>query len=148
MDARGALRGRRREPPPAARRPGERVSTHRAVDYWGRQLVDQLIGKLPSALAPEGVAYVMHLSLLSQQRTAELLDAAGFRAAVVDWSMFEHAAAARGHAHADRARRGAQRRLPPGVGERDVVVAYLLEVTAKASGNGRGIGPGGRGPSL
>ena len=57
--------------------PAGAVSTHRAVDYWGRQLVDQLIAKLSAALAPEGVAYVMQLSLLSQQRTAELLDAAG-----------------------------------------------------------------------
>src|ERR687886_953596 len=33
--------------------PGEAVSTHRAADYWGRRLVDQLIAKLAEALAPE-----------------------------------------------------------------------------------------------
>jgi S-methylmethionine-dependent homocysteine/selenocysteine methylase/SAM-dependent methyltransferase len=111
--------------------PAGAVSTHRAVDYWGRQLVDQLISKLADALAPEGVAYVMQLSLLSQQRTAELLDAAGFRAEVVDWSMFG--------AGAEYAEAGAQIERVEDlsdayhlrVGDRDVLVAYLLEITAK-----------------
>src|SRR4051812_34542036 len=123
--------------------PAGAVSTHRAVDYWGRQLVDQLIAKLADALAPEGVAYVMQLSLLSQQRTAELLDAAGFRAEVVDWAMFG--------AGAEYAEAGAQidrvEDLSDAyhlrVGDRDVLVAYLLEITAKGNGDGRA---GGRGP--
>src|SRR3954451_2723455 len=116
--------------------PAGAVSTHRAVDYWGRQLVDQLIAKLASALAPEGVAYVMQLSIVSQQRTAELLDAAGFRATVVDWSMFgfppEHA-----RARAQIARVEEQSdAYHLAVGERDVVVAYLLEITAKGDDRG------------
>ena len=41
----------------------------------GAAALDQLIGKLPDALAPEGVAYVVQLSILSQRRTLELLDA-------------------------------------------------------------------------
>ncbi|MEA2269026.1 MAG: hypothetical protein QOC64_1636 [Solirubrobacteraceae bacterium] len=113
------------------------VSTHRAVDYWGRNLVDQLIGKLSGALAPEGVAYVMQLSILSQQRTAELLDAGGFRAEVVDFAMFgfgpEHAA---GREHIARVEELSDAHHLA-VGERDVMVAYLLEVTAKSNGNGR-----------
>jgi S-methylmethionine-dependent homocysteine/selenocysteine methylase/SAM-dependent methyltransferase len=123
--------------------PAGAVSTHRAVDYWGRQLVDQLISKLAHALAPEGVAYVMQLSLLSQRRTAELLDAAGFRAEVVDWSMFG--------AGAEYAEAGTQIERVEDlsdayhltVGDRDVLVAYLLEITAKGNGDGRA---GGRGP--
>jgi S-methylmethionine-dependent homocysteine/selenocysteine methylase/SAM-dependent methyltransferase len=109
--------------------PAGAVSTHRAVDYWGRQLVDQLVGKLAHALAPEGVAYVMHLSLLSQHRTAELLDAAGFRAEVVDWSMFgagpEYAAAREQIERVEDLSDAYHLR----VGDRDVLVAYLLEVT-------------------
>ncbi len=128
--------------------PAGAFSTHRAVDYWGRQLVDQLIGKLSAALAPEGVAYVMHLSVLSQQRTAELLDAAGFRAEVVDWSMFGMPALPEDTRTQIARVEELSDAYHLAVGERDVVVAYLLEVTAKASGNGRGIGPGGRGPSL
>src|SRR5919107_1839397 len=123
--------------------PAGAVSTHRAVDYWGRQLVDQLIGKLADALAPEGVAYVMQLSLLSQQRTADLLDAAGFRAEVVDWSMFglpaEYATARQQIERVEDLSDAYHLR----VGERDVLVAYLLEITAKGNGNGRG---GGRVP--
>ncbi|MEA2320623.1 MAG: hypothetical protein QOD81_473 [Solirubrobacteraceae bacterium] len=120
------------------------VSTHRAVDYWGRNLVDQLIGKLSDALAPEGVAYVMQLSIISQQRTAHLLDAAGFRAEVVDWAMFGFAPEL-----ADTREQIARvEELSDAhhlaVGERDVMVAYLLEVTAKANGNGR-LGLPGRG---
>jgi SAM-dependent methyltransferase len=122
--------------------PAGAVSTHRAVDYWGRQLVDQLIGKLSDALAPEGVAYVMQLSLLSQQRTAELLDAAGFRAEVVDWSMFgappEYTAA---REQIDRVE-DLSDAFHLEVGERDVLVAYLLEITAKTGGNGRAPLPG------
>src|SRR5262249_48078459 len=121
--------------------PAGAAATHRAVDYWGRQLVDQLIGKLSDALAPEGVAYVMQLSLLSQQRTSDLLEAAGFRATVVDWSMFglppdqdeTRAQIARVEELSDA--------YHLRVGERDVVVAYLLEIIAKGTGEHPPIGP-------
>jgi SAM-dependent methyltransferase len=123
--------------------PAGAVSTHRPVDYWGRQLVDQLIAKLSGALAPEGVAYVMQLSILSQQRTADLLDAAGFRAEVVDWVMYgvpgDQAPAREQIARVEDLSDAFHIR----VGERDVLVAYLLEITAKGNGNGRA---GGRGP--
>jgi S-methylmethionine-dependent homocysteine/selenocysteine methylase/SAM-dependent methyltransferase len=123
--------------------PAGAVSSHRAVDYWGRRLIDQLIAKLAEALAPEGVAYLMQLSILSQQRTAELLGAAGFRAEVVDWVMYgfgpEHAAAREHVARVEELSDAHHLR----VGDRDVLVAYLLEVTAKASAvNGRAALPG------
>jgi S-methylmethionine-dependent homocysteine/selenocysteine methylase/SAM-dependent methyltransferase len=117
--------------------PGGAVASHRAVDYWGRRVFDMLLAKLAEALAPEGVAYVMQLSILSQQRTSELLDAAGFRAEVVDWAMYgfgpEHAAA---REHIARVEELSDAHHLT-VGDRDVVVAYLLEITAKANGNGR-----------
>ncbi len=120
--------------------PVDAVSTHRAVDYWGRNVVDQLITKLGEALAPEGVAYLMQLSVLSQQRTAELLEAAGFAVRVVDYTMFgftaEQAAAreqiARVEALSDAHHLS--------VGERDVMVAYLLEITSDGAGRGRANG--------
>src|SRR3954454_20400787 len=125
--------------------PAGATATHRAVDYWGRQLVDQLVAKLAGALAPEGVAYVMQLSILSQQRTAELLDAAGFRADVVDWVMYglpaDQAPAPEQLARVEDLSDAFHLR----VGERDVLVAYLLEITAKGNGNGNG-DAGGRGP--
>ena len=72
--------------PQNPRNPLNEVATHRRVDFWGRALFDQLIAKLPRALAPDGVAYVVHLSLLSQRWTASLLRDAGLRARVVDFA--------------------------------------------------------------
>jgi hypothetical protein len=110
--------------------PVDAVSTHRAVDYWGRNVVDQLIAKLGDALAPEGVAYVMQLSVLSQQRTTELIEAAGFGARVVDYTMFgftdEQAAAREQIARVEALSDAHHLR----VGERDIMVAYLLEITS------------------
>ena len=68
--------------------PFEQVTTHRPLDYWGRNLIDHLIAKLPDALADGGVAYVMQLSIIGQERTAELLEERGFGARVVDFAFF------------------------------------------------------------
>jgi SAM-dependent methyltransferase len=65
---------------------GER-SSHRPVDYWGRGLVDQLLTKLPGALALEGVALVTITSILSRIRTQELLTAHGLSCEVVAWEL-------------------------------------------------------------
>ncbi|MBA2384926.1 MAG: homocysteine S-methyltransferase family protein, partial [Actinobacteria bacterium] len=54
--------------------PFEQFTGHRPLDYWGRNLLDHLLGLLPRLLEPDGVAYVMQLSILSQLRTAELLE--------------------------------------------------------------------------
>ena len=56
--------------------PLEQVTTHRPLDYWGRNLLDHLIQMLPEALADDGTAYVMQLSIIGQRRTAELLGSA------------------------------------------------------------------------
>ena len=57
----------------------------RPVDYWGRNAVDHLIRILPRALADDGVAYVLQASLLSQERTADLLARRGLQARVLDF---------------------------------------------------------------
>ena len=64
------------------------VTGHRPVDFWGRNLVDHLISILPDLLAPGGVAYLMQLSILGQARTAQLLEAAGLQAKVIDFDTF------------------------------------------------------------
>ena len=69
--------------------PFEQVTTHRPLDYWGRNLIDHLITKLPAALAPGGVAYLMQLSVIGQERTAARLAEHGLEARVVDFSFFE-----------------------------------------------------------
>ncbi len=93
--------------------PFARVSSHRLPDYWGRNLVDQLIEKLSEALAPEGVAYIVQLSILSQGHTADALAARGFVAQAVDYTLFSFPPEQEESPRADRPRRGAQRCLPP-----------------------------------
>ena len=110
--------------------PFARVSSHRLPDYWGRNLVDQLIAKLSEALAPEGVAYVVQLSILSQRHTADALAAARLRRAGVDYTLFSFPP----EQEESRAQIGRVEELSDAyhlaVGEEQVMVAYLLEVTA------------------
>jgi hypothetical protein len=72
--------------------PFQQSVTHRPLDYWGCNLVDNLISKLPDALTPDGVAYLMQLSILSQRQTAELLAERGFAGRVVDFGFMGVAA--------------------------------------------------------
>jgi SAM-dependent methyltransferase len=108
--------------------PAEQVSTHRPLDYWGRNLLDHLIAKLPEALAEDGVAYVMQLSILSQERTAALLAEHGFEATVVDYSFFEvtdlFARGAEHIAQVEQLTDAYHLRF----GDQPVMVSYLLEV--------------------
>jgi S-methylmethionine-dependent homocysteine/selenocysteine methylase/SAM-dependent methyltransferase len=109
--------------------PFEQVSTHRPLDYWGRNLIDHLISLLPEALADDGVAYILQLSIIGQERTAEQLEALGYRSRPVDFGFFEF--------HELFAERSEQitrvEQLSDAyhleLGDRDVMVAYLLEVT-------------------
>jgi SAM-dependent methyltransferase len=111
--------------------PMEQVTTHRPLDYWGRNLLDHLIKMLPEALADDGSAYVMQLSIIGQRRTAELLDRLGYQARVVDFAFFEFSdlftskseQIARVEAHSDA--------YHLTFGQTDVMVAYLLEITRK-----------------
>jgi S-methylmethionine-dependent homocysteine/selenocysteine methylase/SAM-dependent methyltransferase len=108
--------------------PFARVSSHRLPDYWGRNLVDQLIAKLSEALAPEGVAYIVQLSILSQRHTADALAARGFVAQTVDYTLFSFPP----EQDASRAQIARVEELSDAyhltVGEEPVMVAYLLEV--------------------
>jgi S-methylmethionine-dependent homocysteine/selenocysteine methylase/SAM-dependent methyltransferase len=119
--------------------PFQQGSTHRPVDYWGRMLLDQLVGKLSQALAPEGVAYVVHLSVLSREATDRLLAAAGLTAAVVDVGLFPFPP------ELEEARTQIRRveelsdAYHVQLGGHDVMAAYLLEIrhAGDAGANGR-----------
>jgi len=108
--------------------PEQHLAGHRPIDYWGRAPLDPVLTKLPGALAPEGVAYVVQLSILSQRRTAELLAAAGLDVRVATYEVFplppeleqQRAQIARVEELSDASH--------PRVGEHDLVVAYLLEI--------------------
>jgi SAM-dependent methyltransferase len=108
--------------------PAEQVSTHRPLDYWGRNLLDHLITMLPEALAEDGVAYLMQLSILSQERTAALLAEHGFEAKVVDYSFFEETDLfERSREHINHVEELTDA-YHVTLGDQEVMVAYLLEV--------------------
>ncbi len=116
--------------------PYEQVTTHRPLDYWGRNLIDHLIAKLPDALAGDGVAYVMQLSIIGQERTAELLAAHGLGARVAAFGFFEFNALFEGRRdqiERVEARSDAYHLHLDGT---DVIVAYLLEVRRLTPGIG------------
>ena len=108
--------------------PEQHVIGHRPIDYWGRTPLDPVLTKLADALAPEGVAYVVQLSILSQRRTAELLAAAGLEVRVVEYDIYPFPPELDEH----RAQIGRVEQLSdaahPRAGERDLLVAYLLEI--------------------
>ena len=108
--------------------PYEQFTGHRPLDYWGRNLVDHLIGLLPSLLDERGVAYVMQLSIVSQLQTAARLAAAGLVGRVVDYGFFPFSEA---FEH-NRAQIERVEQLSDAyhlrLGDTDVMVAYLLEI--------------------
>jgi S-methylmethionine-dependent homocysteine/selenocysteine methylase/SAM-dependent methyltransferase len=111
--------------------PFEQVTTHRPLDYWGRNLLDHLIRLLPEALADDGTAYIMQLSIIGERRTAQQLDRLGFQSRVVDFGFFEFSELftdkreqiARVEEHSDA--------YHLKVGNTDTMVAYLVEVTRR-----------------
>jgi S-methylmethionine-dependent homocysteine/selenocysteine methylase len=117
--------------------PFEQVSTHRPLDYWGRNLVDHLISLLPTALADDGVAYIMQLSIIGQQRTAEQLDALGYSSRVVDFAFFEfHELFKEQSPQIDRVEQLSDA-YHLKLGNQDVMVTYLIEVTRRNQGSER-----------
>jgi S-methylmethionine-dependent homocysteine/selenocysteine methylase/SAM-dependent methyltransferase len=111
--------------------PFEPVVSHRPLDYWGRGLLDHLIRMLPEALADDGAAYVMQLSIIGERRTTQLLERLGYRARVVDFGLFEFTEffndAQEQIARVEELSDAYHLKL----GATDVMAAYLLEITRK-----------------
>jgi len=107
------------------------VHADRPVDYWGRNAVDHLIRILPRALADDGVAYVLQVSLFSQERTTDLLARRGLQARVVDVGFLPANDHFRQNAEqiARVERMSDAHHLQP-CGS-DVMVGYLLEITRR-----------------
>ena len=113
--------------------PFEQVVTHRPLDYWGRNLIDHLIEMLPKALAEDGVAYIMQLSIIGQERTAELLEKVGFQARVVDFTFFPfHEIFKDKQDQIERVEQLSDA-YHLNLGDEEVMVAYLIEVTRKGA---------------
>lgn len=118
--------------------PAAQLATHRPMDYYGRNLVDQLIAKLPVALAPEGVAYLVHLSVLSQQRTAALIADAGLDVAVAAYTVAPFPPPLReSMAQVERVEELTDA-YHLDVGDRPAVAAYLLELRHATPDGGGG----------
>ena len=112
--------------------PFEEATGHRPVDFWGRNLLDHLLVLLPHVLGEDGRAFVMQLSILSQLRTAEILEEHGLAARVVDLGFFPMSGVFR--ENRDQIARVEQ--LSDAwhleLGEEDVMVAYLLEIQRRS----------------
>jgi S-methylmethionine-dependent homocysteine/selenocysteine methylase/SAM-dependent methyltransferase len=108
--------------------PFEEATGHRPVDFWGRNLLDHLLALLPRVLEEDGRAFVMQLSILSQLRTAEILEEHDLAARVVDFGFFPMSGVFR----ENQAQIARVEQLSDAwhleLGEEDVMVAYLLEV--------------------
>jgi release factor glutamine methyltransferase len=104
------------------------LSGHRPADYWGRSLFDHLISLLPDLLQPNGVAYLMQISLLGQLRTAELLDEAGFSCRVVDFTFFTFSPVFQQNMAQIQQVEKLSDAYHFTLGTEDVMVMYLLEV--------------------
>ena len=112
--------------------PFGQVSSHRPVDYWGRNLLDHLIGQLPQLLAENGVAYVMQLSILSQTRTAELVEQARLAARVIDYGFFPFTPIFQSHREQIQRVEHLSDAYHLTFGGEDVMIAYLLEITRRS----------------
>jgi homocysteine S-methyltransferase len=118
--------------------PFERPTSHRPLDFWGRNLVDHLIGLLPRLLAANGRAYVMQLSIVGQQRTQALLERHGLSARVVEFSPFPFTPLfSQRKPQIERVEQLSDA-YHLKFGDDDVMVAYLLEIrraqAARSSG--------------
>src|SRR5262249_45526337 len=119
--------------------PYRQTSSHRPVDFWGRNLLDHLIGLLPDLLGPGGVAYVMQVSILGQLRTEELLARAGLEGRVADFSFFPFSPVF--HENLGQIQRVEQLSDAYHLtfGDEHVMALYLLEITRRGPARaGRG----------
>jgi SAM-dependent methyltransferase len=108
--------------------PFEQVTDHRVRDFWGRSLLDQLLAKLPEALADDGRAYVVQLSIVGRALTVERLHDVGLVADVADFQLLPFSAelqASRQQIERVEERSDAYHVT---VGDSPAVVAYLLEI--------------------
>jgi S-methylmethionine-dependent homocysteine/selenocysteine methylase/SAM-dependent methyltransferase len=114
--------------------PFDRPTSHRPLDFWGRNLIDHLISLLPTLLSRDGRAYVMQLSILGQQRTESLLAQSGLTARVVEFSPFPFTPLfAERKPQIERVEQLSDA-YHLQFGDDDVMVAYLLEIRHQGSG--------------
>jgi homocysteine S-methyltransferase len=109
--------------------PVNQLGSHRPLDYWGRSLFDHMLSLLPSLLEPQGRAFVMQLSILSQRATLERLERQGLRSRVVDFAFLELGPALADYKDQIERVEGISDAYHLRFGEESTMVAYLLEIT-------------------
>ena len=114
---------------------------HRPLDYWGRTLLDHFLRLLPELLEEDGKAYVMQLSVVGQQETERILEAAGLEARVVDFGFFPFGPLFEASAEQIARVEELSDAYHVTVGGEDVMVAYLLEVTRRVGDHALSRGP-------
>jgi S-methylmethionine-dependent homocysteine/selenocysteine methylase/SAM-dependent methyltransferase len=108
--------------------PVDQLASHRPLDYWGRSLFDHLLSLLPRLLEPDGRAYVMQLSILSQRETLRKLERHGLRARVADFAFLELGPALDDYADQIEQVEELSDAYHLRFGEANTMVAYLLEI--------------------
>ena len=111
--------------------PHGEMSGHRPADFWGRNMVDHLIQRLPDLLTDDGAAYLMQLSIIGQLRTQQLLQETGMTAEPVDFDTFHFSPVFL--SNIDQIRRVEQisDAYHLTFGKKEVMVAYLLKITRR-----------------
>ena len=112
--------------------PFARITSHRPVDYWGRNMLDHLLGQLPHLMTEDGAAYLMQLSILSQVHTAQLLEQAGLHVEVVDFGFFPFTPLFQQHSEQIQRVEQLSDAYHFTLGGEDLMVAYLLEVRRRS----------------
>ncbi len=102
---------------------------HRPLDYWGRGLIDHFIRLLPRVLTPNGVAYLMQLSIIGQAQTDALLAENGLVARVADYNFFPFGEAFLENLEQIELVERLSDAYHIRLADEDVGIAYLLEIT-------------------
>jgi hypothetical protein len=112
--------------------PYEEPSSHRPLDYWGRNQIDHFLGKLPALLTDDGRALVMQLSIVGQAATSQLLVQGGLEARVVDFTFFPFGSLFTHNKPQIERVEQLSDAYHLKLGGDDVMVAYLIEVSRAA----------------
>ena len=115
--------------------PRGQYSSHRDVDYWGRNLLDHFISELPNYLEEDGTAYLMQVSMLGAHRTEAQLKQNGYQVRVVDFNLYQFNPVFNEHLEQIKRVEELSDAYHFSFGENDnVMVMYLLEVRRSSEG--------------
>lgn len=113
--------------------PSGTPQAERPPDFWGRGHLDRFLRMLPDLLTPPGRALVLQLSIIGQERTAELLAELGLEARIVDFGFFPFGPLFSRNAAQIAVVEALSDAHHIHVGDEDVMIAYALEIRRQAA---------------